>query len=167
MKRPITGYGVDQQGDWFAVLACGHPQHVRHQPPFINRPWVTTTSGRKNRLGHELNCLRCDRLELPDSVVADHNTAEFTSHDISHALMQSLALGTHMWLRVIVTQGILHYRAPALDVNRQLDAKTAGVIPPRLDHQLTPIRTASFYFETYRIPAPAPVTPEAEAGPKG
>ncbi|HVT37151.1 MAG TPA: DUF3565 domain-containing protein [Nevskiaceae bacterium] len=25
-----------------AELECGHRQHVRHQPPGINRPWVTT-----------------------------------------------------------------------------------------------------------------------------
>ncbi|MFB8831117.1 DUF3565 domain-containing protein [Azotobacter sp. CWF10] len=23
-----------------AVLSCGHTQHLRHQPPWQNRPWV-------------------------------------------------------------------------------------------------------------------------------
>lgn len=63
MLQPITGYHLDEENHWVAELACGHNQHVRHQPPFINRPWVTTVEGRNSMLGHELNCVRCDRGE--------------------------------------------------------------------------------------------------------
>ena len=42
MNRPITGFRRDDHGDWTALLSCGHAQHVRHTPPFTNRPWVTT-----------------------------------------------------------------------------------------------------------------------------
>ncbi len=65
MFRRITGFHRDETGDWVAELECGHDQHVRHKPPFFNRPWVTTESGRENKLGMKLNCVRCDRLELP------------------------------------------------------------------------------------------------------
>ena len=27
--------------DWVAELECGHTQHVRHDPPWTNRPWVS------------------------------------------------------------------------------------------------------------------------------
>lgn len=64
MLQPITGYHLDEENHWVAELACGHNQHVRHQPPFINRPWVTTVEGRNSMLGHELNCVRCDRGEF-------------------------------------------------------------------------------------------------------
>jgi hypothetical protein len=63
MKRKIIGYYRDEQGDWVAELDCGHGQHVRHQPPFINRPWVTTASGRREKLGMVLNCVKCDHPE--------------------------------------------------------------------------------------------------------
>ena len=66
MQRPITGYHQDEESHWVAELACGHNQHVRHQPPFINRPWVITAAGRAARLGMMLNCKKCDRSEPPD-----------------------------------------------------------------------------------------------------
>ena len=60
MKRRITGYDQDEHGDWRAALACGHYQHVRHNPPLVTRAWVLTEAGRASRLGCELNCKRCD-----------------------------------------------------------------------------------------------------------
>ncbi len=60
MKQPITGYHMDDQGHWVAQLSCGHNQHVRHDPPWMIREWVTTDVGRKQMLGHLLNCLKCD-----------------------------------------------------------------------------------------------------------
>lgn len=66
MKQPIEGYHRDEEGDWVAELACGHNQHVRHDPPWQLRPWVTTQEGRASRLGHELDCKKCDRGEPAD-----------------------------------------------------------------------------------------------------
>lgn len=60
VKRAIVGFYKDEYGDWVAALACGHGQHVRHKPPWQNRPWVQTESGRNSRLGMELNCKKCD-----------------------------------------------------------------------------------------------------------
>lgn len=65
MKQVITGYHQDEQGDWVADLFCGHGQHVRHQPPFVDRPWVLTLSGRRQHLGTVLNCKKCDEAILP------------------------------------------------------------------------------------------------------
>ena len=60
MNQPIVGYHLDEYGDWVADLACGHGQHVRHQPPFMNRPWVITTEGRSRYMGTLLNCKKCE-----------------------------------------------------------------------------------------------------------
>ncbi|QDV21791.1 DUF3565 domain-containing protein [Aureliella helgolandensis] len=60
MMQPITGYHTDQAGDWVARLACGHVQHVRHDPPWTMRTWVTTALGRESMLGFPLNCKKCD-----------------------------------------------------------------------------------------------------------
>lgn len=60
MDQPIVGYHLDAADDWVAELACGHNQHVRHDPPWINRPWVTTEGGRRSRLGALLACRKCD-----------------------------------------------------------------------------------------------------------
>lgn len=66
MNQPITGYHKDEEGDWVAELKCGHNQHVRHDPPWQLRPWVTTAEGRKDHLGDELDCTKCDRNEPKD-----------------------------------------------------------------------------------------------------
>ncbi|HEY9225532.1 MAG TPA: DUF3565 domain-containing protein [Gemmatimonadaceae bacterium] len=61
MKQPIIGYHLDDEGHWVADLACGHSQHVRHDPPMQSRPWVLTPEGRAQHLGTTLNCVLCDR----------------------------------------------------------------------------------------------------------
>lgn len=60
MQQPITRFHRDDEGHWVAGLACGHNQHVRHDPPWINRPWVITTEGRQARIGQLLDCVKCD-----------------------------------------------------------------------------------------------------------
>ena len=60
MKRRIIGFHQDENGDWVADLECGHTQHVRHKPPWENRPWVTTAAGRKDFLGHQQLCKKCE-----------------------------------------------------------------------------------------------------------
>ncbi|WP_043766039.1 DUF3565 domain-containing protein [Algiphilus aromaticivorans] len=67
MWQAIVDFDRDELGDWRALLACGHRQHVRHRPPWINRPWVTTPEGRAAMLGHKLWCRRCERGEPPDA----------------------------------------------------------------------------------------------------
>lgn len=59
VKRKIVGFHQDERQDWVADLECGHGQHVRHNPPWIVRPWVTTPEGRAERLGVELDCRKC------------------------------------------------------------------------------------------------------------
>ena len=60
MNRPIAGYHKDEEDHWVAELACGHFQHVRHNPPWVSRPWVVTQTGRDSMLAYELNCKKCD-----------------------------------------------------------------------------------------------------------
>ncbi|WP_020682571.1 DUF3565 domain-containing protein [Marinobacterium rhizophilum] len=66
MRQVITGYHRDEAGDWVAQLACGHFQHVRHTPPWVNRPWVVTATGRAAMLGSALECRKCDEGAPPD-----------------------------------------------------------------------------------------------------
>lgn len=60
MKKRIVGFHQDDEEHWVAELECGHNQHVRHDPPWINRPWVITPEGRAQVLGRQLNCKKCD-----------------------------------------------------------------------------------------------------------
>jgi Protein of unknown function (DUF3565) len=60
VKRKIVGFHQDEESHWVADLECGHGQHVRHNPPWMARPWVTTPQGRQSRLGAILECKKCD-----------------------------------------------------------------------------------------------------------
>ncbi len=64
---PITGYYLDEEGHWVAQLACGHNQHVRHDPPLVKRDWVRTEEGRNSMIGFYLSCLKCVECLAVDS----------------------------------------------------------------------------------------------------
>ncbi|PHQ32362.1 DUF3565 domain-containing protein [Rhodopirellula bahusiensis] len=68
MQQPIVAYHEDDEDHWVARLQCGHNQHVRHDPPWMNREWVTTLEGRESMLGHRLQCKKCDELAPPDDI---------------------------------------------------------------------------------------------------
>jgi len=67
VNSKIVAYHKDDENHWVARLACGHFQHVRHNPPWVNRPWVETLVGRKSMLGHQLKCKKCDN-NVPDYI---------------------------------------------------------------------------------------------------
>jgi hypothetical protein len=60
--RTIVAFHPDAAGDWVAELDCGHTQHVRHRPPFQERPWVLDAAGRAARVGTPAACRRCDEV---------------------------------------------------------------------------------------------------------
>lgn len=76
MQQSITGFHRDENNEWVAELACGHGQHMRHKPPFVNRPWVESEKGRREQLGRKVECLKCER----DEPVADWARAR-QNHD--------------------------------------------------------------------------------------
>jgi hypothetical protein len=55
----VVRFHEDDEGHWVADLECGHTQHVRHDPPWQIRPWVTTPEGRAAFIGTPLQCLKC------------------------------------------------------------------------------------------------------------
>jgi hypothetical protein len=67
MQQRIVGFSQDEEGHWRAELACGHLQHVRHEPPLISRPWVLTPNGRAGMIGMTLDCRKCDEPPPPVS----------------------------------------------------------------------------------------------------
>jgi len=89
MKRKIIGYHQDEKKDWVADLDCFHGQHVRHEPPFFNRPWSDTAEGRACKLGEVLDCVRCDDLEFPEGLEEYKRTPEFTQDTIPKGLLKT------------------------------------------------------------------------------
>ena len=75
LHRSIVGFHQDLEQHWVAELDCGHCQHTRHEPPFFPRPWVITAEGRAEHIGQILNCVLCDRQEMPDGFIPDRLTS--------------------------------------------------------------------------------------------
>ena len=100
MKRAIAGFHLDGEGDWVADLDCGHGQHVRHRPPFVNRPWVVSDTGREAMLGTGLDCVCCDRMEWPDGLVAYRRTPEFDETTTPAGLKSEHATKRGVWARI-------------------------------------------------------------------
>lgn len=67
-QATVTGFTQDDNLDWVMLLSCGHRQHVRHQPPFINRPWAVSEEGRRQHLDMVVTCTQCQRgMPVPDN----------------------------------------------------------------------------------------------------
>jgi Protein of unknown function (DUF3565) len=63
MDRQIVAFRQDDEGEWVADLACGHSQHIRHNPPFRLAPWVLDEQERQARIGADIECRLCDQAE--------------------------------------------------------------------------------------------------------
>ncbi len=155
MERPIIGFRRDDAGDWVAMLDCGHGQHVRHQPPFVERPWVTTEDGRAGKLGLPLDCVRCDRFELPPHFVVYKQTPEFTETTVPAALLADHATKAGVWAKILVDEGTLRYHVDALGTVTTLTPSAPGIVVPQLRHHVEPLGRVRFRVEFHRAPEPA------------
>lgn len=153
MQRKIIGYHLDEDGDWVAELDCHHGQHLRHQPPFINRPWVITADGRQAMLGAALNCVRCDRLEQPEDLPLLQRTPECTETSLPEELRLGYATRAGIWTRLVLLQGHLHCRLEgALERTLELEPLETLSIPPEVLHAIVPRGPVRFYLEYCGIP---------------
>ena len=150
MRRHITGFKLDEHDDWIALLDCSHAQHVRHQPPFIERPWVTSAEGRAAAIGQTLECSLCARFAWPEHLIAYRRTPEFTELTVPKALTKDHSTKRGVWARIVVVEGTLHYRVEAFSAAFDLTPGGDGIIVPEVLHHVTPLGVVRFYVEFYR-----------------
>lgn len=151
--RAITGFHLDDVGDWVAELACGHNQHVRHQPPFQERPWVLSEERRRGRLGLPLECPLCDRNEMPEGLRFVRDTPEWTHDTLPEGLRRSHRVADDTWGEVHLLEGTVTFvfesepaRTLTLDPN---DPPLA--IPPGVLHHVEPSSSARLYLSFYGV----------------
>jgi tellurite resistance-related uncharacterized protein len=151
MQRAITGYHPDDAGDLVAELVCGHGFHMRHRPPMTARPWTLTAEGRASMLGTAVDCLRCDRFELPAGFVAYKRTPTFTEATVPAALRAAHTTKAGVWAKIQVEEGALHYcvEAPELPAQK-LTPEVAGVVVAERPHRVELVGPVRFYVEFYR-----------------
>ena len=151
MKRAIVGFHRDAQGDWAADLECGHAQHTRHDPPLSERPWVQSEKGRAQRVGTTLDCVRCDRRELPGGHVAYRRTPDFDESSVPAALRSRHGTKRGVWARIHVAEGRLRYRMhEPFDEETVLESGDVGVVLPGVEHEVGPVGPVRFHVEFYR-----------------
>ena len=90
MDKRIVGFHQDEQQHWLAELECGHKQHVRHDPPWTKREWVTSREGRDSHLGNLLNCAKCDNAMSTSTILKLANA--FIPHATASEVLPAFAL---------------------------------------------------------------------------
>jgi tellurite methyltransferase len=140
MHRSIIGFHQDLEQHWVAELDCGHCQHTRHEPPFFPRPWVITESGRLEHIGQLLNCVRCDRQEMPSGYAPYRRTSLFTKDSIPSGLRSKHSTKTGIWGIIHVQSGRLRYRIyHPYQTDNILDLGHPGIILPEVEHEVEPL----------------------------
>lgn len=159
MHRSILGFHQDLEQHWVAELDCGHCQHTRHEPPFFPRPWVITEVGRFEHLGQLLNCVLCDRQEIPNGYAPYQRTPLFTTDSIPKGLRSRHTTKKGVWALVHVQSGSLRYRihdpyhtetilvgvaSPAENRERH------GIVLPEVEHEVEPLESVEFFVEFWK-----------------
>jgi tellurite methyltransferase len=153
MNQAITGFHQDEEGDWVAELSCGHNQHVRHNPPFMQRPWVISAAGRQERLGTSLPCPPCDRAEPPEAIRRVRSSPEWDEHSLPPGLRRAHQLATGTWGKIIVREGVLRFSMsgePPLSIEL-VPGSPAQPIPPGVRHEVAPAGHVRFSIDFYTV----------------
>lgn len=151
MERAIVGFHQDEASDWVAELTCGHGQHVRHQPPFFQRPWVTSEAGRQEKLGALLDCVRCNESEWPDGFVAYKKTKVFTEETLPKGLRRAHQTKTGVWALIHCLKGRLKYVVePPVAETTELSPQLQGIVVPEVPHYIEPLGPVEVYVEFFK-----------------
>ena len=152
MKRSIIEFQLDEEDHWFARLDCGHNQHVRHRPPFVDRPWVASEEGRNSMLGKKLVCVHCDRMEWPENCKPYRKTPEFDENTVPKGLTSNHATKRGVWGRIHVLSGVLVYHiGPPVNKSLRIGSESSVVVVPEVQHRVEPEGQARFFVEFSRV----------------
>jgi tellurite methyltransferase len=150
VQRKIVGFHLDDEGAWVAELACRHGQHVRHQPPWVERPWVLTPTGRASQLGRSLACPWCDRAERPEGLEEVRRTELFTEATMPAGLRRAHRVATGTWAELAVEAGRLRLHLAPLGLEVELGPGDRHAIPPDVDHAVEPDGPVRFTLAFFR-----------------
>jgi tellurite resistance-related uncharacterized protein len=126
---------------------------MRHNPPFVSRPWVVTAAGRRARLGTAVACPPCDRAELPADLVLLRTAGPFESGTLPAGLRRPHRTAPGTWARLRVLSGLVRVD---VQVHPPLAAELAGgdtqALPPGVWHELTLAGPARLELEFWGRP---------------
>lgn len=138
MRRTIVKFEQDGEGCWVAHLSCLHRQHIRHRPPFQDRPWVLSGAGRALRIGSNIDCPLCDRAELPDGLRLARTAGPFDAESLPAGLRRPHRVAEGTWGVLLVTEGSVAFSmATEPPITRQLVAGDCQPLPPGVPHAVS------------------------------
>ena len=147
VRRTIIGYHLDDEGQRVAELSCFHNQHLRHRPPFENRPWVLNDETRGARIGTPIECTLCFDGELPAVLQHIRSVGPFDETTIPNRLRALHEIPDGRWGVLRVKEGAtrLVFDQQSLDV--LLEAGEERAIPPTMVHHLEIIGHVNFEID--------------------
>ena len=148
METTITGFHQDAEGNWVADLACGHSQHMRHQPPWQRREWVTSAEGRETKIGVVIECPLCDRIQIPSGVREQSRTETFTQDTLPAALRRDHRTRAGMWARIVVESGRVEFHVRGRV--HVLGPGDVGIAEPEVPHHVVPLGEMRLHVEFLR-----------------
>ena len=155
MQQTISGFEQDEEKHWVAELSCGHKQHVRHDPPWQNRPWVITFAGRNEKLGTRLECKKCDMPRLPPKELLTllNSSTKISGKGLPAELLAEEQLPNNIWYEISVLSGQIQLIFTATEISRQqgflLDYGFSGIVPPQRPFKLKPNGLVELRILTY------------------
>lgn len=154
MIREVAGFHQDDVGDWVAELSCLHNQHVRHRPPFQDRPWVLTAGGRAGRIGSPIECPLCDRAELPEGLTLLRVAGPWDHDGLPAGLRRAHRTARGVWGLLRVSEGAVGFRMETTPpVDRLVGAGASQPIPPGVPHEVRIDGPARLLVEFWGRPA--------------
>jgi tellurite resistance-related uncharacterized protein len=158
MIRRIAGFHRDEAGDWVAELDCLHSQHVRHRPPFRERPWVQDPAGRRARIGTAIECPLCDRAELPAGLSLLRVAGPWDEETLPTGLRRIHRTAEGVWGVLRVTAGAAGIRIETTPtIERTVTAARSQAIPPATPHDVSvnaPVQLVVEFWGRREGPAP-------------
>ena len=107
---------------------------------------MSTSAGREARIGAPLDCVRCDRFELPEDFAETRRTATFTERTLPPGLRRRHTTKRGVWGRIHVLRGRLRYRVYApFDVEQWLEPGRDGIVVPEVEHDVEPEGPVEFF----------------------
>lgn len=155
-QAAIAGFHQDDDGVWVAELECGHPQHVRHRPPFQVTQWVTSQQGRDAHIGARLACKFCRMPRLPGGMVEYKRTPLFDAATLPAALTRSHSVKQGTWGEIVVTSGRVLYVLEDDELALMLRPGIVGCIAPERPHHVELQGQASLYVRFLRPSSASP-----------
>ena len=97
-----------------------------------------------------MDCVRCNRFEMPDDFKAYRKTAEFNEQTVPRSLRRDHSTKPGVWAKIQVIEGKLNYRIDAIGAQFELSPGVPGIVISEVRHHVEPVGSVRFFVEFYQ-----------------